>query len=59
MSSQKRPTKQTMLTLRIEPDLVQLIDDWRREEPDLPVRSEAVRRMLKAEGERRAKGKRK
>ncbi|BAQ18284.1 hypothetical protein GL4_2851 [Methyloceanibacter caenitepidi] len=47
------------LTLRADPELLQLIDDWRREEPDLPVRSEAVRRMLKAEGERRQKGRRK
>lgn len=53
----KRETKVKMLTLRVEPDLLQIIDDWRRQEPDLPVRSAAIRRMLIAEGERRQKGK--
>lgn len=48
-----------MLVIRAKPELLKLIDDWRREEPDLPVRSEAVRRMLQAEGERRKRGKRK
>lgn len=51
----KGETKVKMLTLRAEPDLLQIIDDWRRDEPDLPVRSEAIRRMLVAEGERRQK----
>ena len=44
-------------TLRVTPDLLQIIDDWRRDEPDLPVRSEALRRMIKECGERRQKGK--
>ena len=56
---QKRETKGAMLVIRATDNLLKLIDDWRREEPDLPVRSEAVRRMLQAEGERRLKGKRK
>jgi hypothetical protein len=34
------------LELRLSPSLMKAIDDWRRKEPDLPVRSEAVRRML-------------
>jgi hypothetical protein len=34
------------LELRLSPSLIRAIDDWRRREPDLPVRSEAVRRML-------------
>ena len=53
----KRETKEVMLTLRVKPDLLKLIDDWRRHEDDIPVRSEAIRRMLVAEGERRQKGK--
>lgn len=32
--------------LRISPVLRSLIDDWRRSEPDIPPRSEAVRRLV-------------
>jgi metal-responsive CopG/Arc/MetJ family transcriptional regulator len=29
--------------------LVRQIDDWRRRQPDLPSRSEAIRRMIEAQ----------
>lgn len=32
--------------LRMSPVLRSMIDDWRRREPDLPPRSEAVRRLV-------------
>jgi hypothetical protein len=39
---------------RWSPETVRLVDDWRRKEPDLPNRSEAIRRLvelgLKAKG---------
>lgn len=38
--------KTVRLGLVIEPSLVEKVDEWRRSEPDLPSRSEAVRRLL-------------
>lgn len=35
-----------VLALRISTDLRRAIDDWRRQQTDLPSRSEAVRRLL-------------
>jgi metal-responsive CopG/Arc/MetJ family transcriptional regulator len=29
-------------------DLIRRIDEWRREQPDLPNRSEAIRRLVEA-----------
>jgi hypothetical protein len=38
---------------RIQPELLKRLDDWRREQPDLPSRPEALRRLAeKALGER-------
>lgn len=34
------------LDLRLEPELMKAIDDWRRGQEDLPNRSEAIRRLL-------------
>lgn len=39
-------TGATAVTLRLGPDAIRVIDKWRREQPDLPSRPEAVRRML-------------
>jgi hypothetical protein len=32
--------------LNIDPDQLQAIDEWRRVQPDLPSRSEAIRRLI-------------
>jgi hypothetical protein len=32
---------------RFTPDDVTALDDWRRRQPDLPSRSEAIRRMVR------------
>jgi len=49
----KRP-KQTGLLVgtRLQPELLSRLDDWRRDQPDLPTRPEAIRRLLE-EGVRR------
>jgi hypothetical protein len=31
---------------RWSPEIVRLVDEWRREEPDLPGRPEAIRRLV-------------
>jgi len=44
-----RPAGRTFsdtVQLRIEPQMAQAIDEWRRQEPDLPSRSEAIRRLV-------------
>jgi metal-responsive CopG/Arc/MetJ family transcriptional regulator len=33
--------------MRLPPDLLAALDDWRRQQPDLPTRSEAIRRILR------------
>lgn len=34
------------ITLRLRPSAIAAIDNWRREQPDLPTRPEAVRRLV-------------
>jgi hypothetical protein len=44
-----RPTdnpKTVRLDLRFPPDLIGHIDEWRRHQPDIPPRAEAVRRLI-------------
>jgi hypothetical protein len=42
----KRPDRPgTFVGTRIQPDLLAEIDAWRREQPDLPSRPEALRRL--------------
>jgi predicted component of type VI protein secretion system len=40
--------------VRVQPDMTKLLDDWRRNQADLPSRPEAIRRLvelgLKAKG---------
>ena len=38
--------KETKITFRLDQDLLRKLDDMRRNEPDLPSRSEMVRRLL-------------
>lgn len=44
-----------LVGVRVQPDMAKLIDDWRRQEEDLPGRPEAIRRLI--EIGLRAKGK--
>jgi hypothetical protein len=45
--SKKRPPETgTPVLVRLQADQLQQLDDWRREETDLPTRAEAVRRLL-------------
>jgi hypothetical protein len=32
--------------MRVSPSFLKLIDDWRRKQPDLPSRAEAIRRLV-------------
>lgn len=42
-----RPSVDTeQVTLRLSREILQKLDDWRREQPDLPNRPEAIRRIL-------------
>jgi hypothetical protein len=34
-----------MVSTRIQPDMLELIDAWRRAQPDIPSRPEALRRL--------------
>lgn len=43
----KKRSKQpgTFVGTRVQPELLKRLDDWRREQPDLPSRPEALRRL--------------
>jgi hypothetical protein len=34
-----------MVATRVQPELLALLDEWRRAQPDLPSRPEALRRL--------------
>jgi hypothetical protein len=34
--------------VRLSPDQVKVLDDWRRKQKDLPERPEAIRRLMEA-----------
>jgi metal-responsive CopG/Arc/MetJ family transcriptional regulator len=38
--------KKERLNLTARPEIVRMLDEWRREQDDLPSRSEAIRRMI-------------
>jgi hypothetical protein len=43
----RRPAQTgTFIGTRVQPDLLKQIDEWRKEEPDLPTRPEAIRRLV-------------
>lgn len=51
------PKKDTeALTLRLQRDLIALIDDARRQEDDIPTRPEMIRRILDEWSERKVYG---
>ncbi len=35
-----------LVGVRVQPDMAKQIDDWRRKQPDLPGRPEAIRRLV-------------
>ena len=44
-----RPTEEAKtirLDLRFPPSLIEPIDEWRRKQPDIPPRAEAIRRLI-------------
>jgi hypothetical protein len=46
----KQPKKENRIGVQIgmrwQPDILSAIDDWRREQPDLPSRPDAIRRLV-------------
>jgi len=40
------PIRSTAINLRVAPEMLSALDEWRREQPDLPNRPEAIRRLL-------------
>jgi hypothetical protein len=40
------PVESEAVTVRIATDALQIIDDWRRKQNDLPGRPEAIRRLV-------------
>lgn len=38
-------TMSTTFQMRVHPAFIELIDEWRRDQPDLPSRAEAIRRL--------------
>jgi hypothetical protein len=45
-----------LIGLRWQPPQVEAIDNWRREEPDLPSRPEAIRRLVELGLQAKRKG---
>jgi len=45
-SKKKRPGQTgLMVSTRLQPELLKRLDEWRRAQPDLPSRPEALRRL--------------
>jgi hypothetical protein len=43
----KRPAQTGLLVgTRLQPELLSKLDEWRRRQPDIPARPEAIRRMI-------------
>jgi metal-responsive CopG/Arc/MetJ family transcriptional regulator len=42
----RAPETGTPVMVRMQSDLLDMLDAWRREQPDIPTRSEAIRRMV-------------
>jgi hypothetical protein len=46
-SPKKRaPAAGEPVLVRLQPDMAKHLDNWRREQPDLPGRPEAIRRLV-------------
>jgi len=51
--------KMVQLMIRAAPDMIARIDEWRRLQPDLPNRAEAVRRLVEIGLTSKSSGKKK
>lgn len=40
------PQKSERFELRVSEEFLKKVDDWRRKQPDLPPRAEAIRRLV-------------
>lgn len=41
------PPKTERFEMRMEVDMIAQLDEWRRQQPDLPSRAEAIRRLVR------------
>jgi metal-responsive CopG/Arc/MetJ family transcriptional regulator len=49
MTRQERAERQsTQFHMKASPEFLARLDQWRRQQPDLPNRSEAIRRLVEA-----------
>ena len=46
MSSTKNYPKGQTFQMRADDDFLEKVDEWRRDQPDLPSRAEAIRRLV-------------
>jgi metal-responsive CopG/Arc/MetJ family transcriptional regulator len=47
MAKQRRPERQSeRFNMKTSPQFLARLDQWRRKQPDLPNRSEAIRRLV-------------
>lgn len=44
--------KSTRFILSVEPSFIESVDNWRRQQPDIPSRAEAIRRLVQKALER-------
>jgi hypothetical protein len=42
----RAPVTGELVGVRVQPAMAKQLDDWRREQPDLPGRPEAIRRLV-------------
>ena len=47
MSTTAQP-KDRLFQMRVSEDFLKRIDEWRRQQPDIPARAEAIRRLVEA-----------
>jgi hypothetical protein len=45
-----------VLQMRVSDEFIESIDEWRRKEPDLPSRAEAIRRLVELGLQAKRKG---
>jgi len=51
MTKDKTPAKYPLFNFRADPETINALDRLRRDEPDIPTRSEMARRIIKRAGE--------
>ena len=48
ITKKRAPVTGTLIGVRLQPDSLAAIDEWRKRQEDLPSRPEAIRRLLNA-----------